>query len=207
MLSINFETLSDESDQFDFLSKLNPRMGSNMPNGGQGAAQNGIFVNTEGEIQYAILGKIKVAGLTIFQAQEKIREAASKYMPDVIVRVRMLNFRFTVLGEVNGEKTITSMNPRVTMMEAIGMAGGLSELADRKTIKVIRQKGTITEVHYVNLLDEKFIESPYFYVQQNDLIIVPPLRQRTFRRYFTTNLAIITTAISFGLLVYTLSKR
>ncbi|NOS93100.1 MAG: polysaccharide export protein [Cyclobacteriaceae bacterium] len=207
MLSINFETLSDESDQFDFLSKLNPRMSSNMPSGGQGAAQNGVFVNPDGEIQYAVLGKIKIAGLTIFQAQEKIRDAASKYMPDVIVRVRMLNFRFTVLGEVNGEKTVTSVNPRVTMMEAIGMAGGLSELADRKTIKVIRQKGSITEVHYVNLLDEKFIESPYFYVQQNDLIIVPPLRQRTFRRYFTTNLAIVTTAISFGLLIYTLSKR
>ncbi len=207
MLTINFETLSDESDQFDFLSKLNPRMGSNMPNGGQGNVQNGIFVNTDGEIEYAVLGKIKLAGLTIFQAQEKIREVASKYMPDVIVRVRMLNFRFTVLGEVNGEKTLTSMNPRVTMMEAIGMAGGLSELADRKTIKVIRQKGTITEVHYINLLDEKFIESPYFYVQQNDLIIVPPLKQRTFRRYFTTNLAIVTTAISFGLLIYTLTKR
>jgi polysaccharide biosynthesis/export protein len=207
MLSINFETLNDESDQFDFLSKLNPRMGSNMPNVGQGGAQNGIFVTTEGEVEYAVLGRIKIVGLTIFQAQEKLREAASKYMPDVIVRVRMLNFRFTVLGEVNGEKTITAMNPRVTMMEAIGMAGGLSELADRSSVKVIRQKGAITEVHYVSLLDEKFIESPFFYVQQNDLIIVPPLRQRTFRKYFTTNLAIVTTAISFGLLIYTLSNR
>jgi polysaccharide biosynthesis/export protein len=205
MLSINFETLSDESDAFNFLSKLTPQNRAGV--GANGLIQNGIFVNAEGEIEYAVLGRIKLSGLTIFQAQDRIREVATKYLPDVIVRVRMLNFRFTILGEVNGENTVIALNPRVTMMEAIGLAGGLTELADRSSIKVVRQKGNNTEVYYVNLLDEKFIESPYYYVQQNDLIIVPPLRQRTFRRYFTSNLAIVTSAISFGLLIYTLSTK
>jgi polysaccharide export outer membrane protein len=163
-------------------------------------------VNSEGDIEYAVLGKIRVAGLTIFEAQDTIRALASKYLPDVVVRVRMLNFRFTLLGEVNGDKTVTSTNTRLTMMEAIGLGGGLSELADRSHVKVIRQKGNQTEIFYVNLLKEEFLESPYYYVQQNDVIIVPPLKQRTFRKYFTGNLSVITTVISFTVLMITLTR-
>jgi len=205
LLSINFETLTDESDAFDFLSKLSPQVRTS-GSGLNSAAANGILVNREGDIEYAILGKIHVAGLTPFQAEDTLRARASQYMPDVIVRVRMLNFRFTVLGEVVSEKTVISPNTRLTMSEAIGLAGGLSELADRSLVKVIRQKGNQTEVYYIDLLQEEFLESSHYYVQQNDVIVVPPLKQRTFRKYFTTNLAIITTAISFGLLIITLTK-
>lgn len=207
ILSINFETLSNENDAFDFLSKLSSqgRVGGGNP--AVSAAASGIVVNLDGEVEFAVLGKIKVAGLTLFQAQDSIEAIASQYVPDVIVRVRMLNFRFTVLGEVNGEKTVISTNTRLTMMEAIGQAGGLGELADRSHVKVIRQNGDRAEVFYVNLLEEDYLTSPYYYVQQNDVLIVPPLKQRTFRRYFTSNLAIITSTISFGLLIYTLSTR
>jgi len=154
-----------------------------------------------------VLGKIKVGGMTLFQAQDSIQAIASKYIPDVIVRLRMLNFRFTVLGEVNGEKTVISSNTRLTMAEAIGQSGGLGEIADRSHIKVIRQNGDRAEIFYVNLLKEEYLESPFYYIQQNDVIIVPPLKQRTFRRYFTGNLGIITSTLSFALLIYTLSTR
>lgn len=205
ILSINFETLSNESDAFDFLSKLSPRM-----QGGGAQANNialtGIFVNTAGEIEYAVLGKIKVSGLTIFEAQDKIQEIASRFVPDVVVRVRMLNFRFTILGEVNGEKTVLSSNPRLTMMEALGMAGGLTDLADRSLVKVIRQNDYSSQVFYVDLLDENFIESEYYYVQQNDVIIVPPLKQRTFRKYWSSNISIVVSTLSFVFLIITLTR-
>lgn len=200
VLSINFETLSEESNSFDFLEKLSPQSRG----GGSGSAISGILVNIEGEIEYAVLGKIKVAGLTIFQAQDSIRAVASKYLPDVVVRVRMLNFRFTVLGEVNGEQSVNSSNTRLTMMEAIGLAGGLSELADRTTVKVIRQNGNKTDIYYINLLEEQFLESPYYFVQQNDVIIVPPLKQRTFKKYWVSNLGIITTTLSFAAIMISL---
>lgn len=203
ILSIRFETLSDESDEFDFLSKLAIQQGRTGTNSGV----NGIVVNTEGEIEFAVLGPIKVAGLTVFQAEDSIARVASKFIPDVIVRVRMLNFRFTVLGEVNGEKTVVSSTTRLTMMEAIGLAGGLGELADRTRVKVIRQNANNAEVFYVNLLEEKYLESPYYFVQQNDVLIIPPIKQRTFRRYFTGNLGIISSTISFVVLIYTLSTR
>ncbi len=209
LLTINFETIGEENDAFDFLSKLSPQ--SQARGGGGGASgsitASGILVDVQGEIQYAVMGKIKVAGLTIFEAQDLIHSIASKYLPDVVVRVRMLNFRFTMLGEVNGEGTVSSANTRLTMMEAIGLGGGLGELADRSNVKVIRQKGDQTEIYYVNLLEEKFLESPYYFVQQNDVIIVPPLKQRTFRKYFVSNLGYITTAISFTLLIVTLTQN
>ncbi|MEJ7645262.1 MAG: polysaccharide biosynthesis/export family protein [Chryseolinea sp.] len=203
LLSVNFETLSDENDAFDFLSRISPqtRGGGNVQN----AAATGLLVNKQGEIEYPVLGNIKVGGLTIFQAQDSIKQAASQYIADVVVRVRMLNFRFTVLGEVNGEQTVISTNSRLTMSEAIGLSGGFGELADRSNIKIIRQNENTVEIYYVNLLEEDFLESPHYYVQQNDVIIVPPLKQRTFRRYFVGNLAIITTTISFVALIVALT--
>lgn len=206
VLSINFESLSDDKDEFDFLDKLSP---ANRAGGSQAAGNtilNGMLVDSEGYVDYAVLGKIKLSGLTLFQARDTLQKVATRYVPDVVVRVRMLNFRYTVLGEVNGEKTVVSSNTRLTMMEAIGQAGGLSELADRSHVKVIRQNGAQTEILYVNLLEEDFLESKYYFVQQNDVIIVPPLRQRTFKKYFTQNLALITSSISFVLLIVTLSR-
>jgi polysaccharide export outer membrane protein len=118
----------------------------------------------------------------------------------------MLNFRFTVLGEVIVEKTVVTANTRLTLMEAIGLTGGLSEFADRSTVKVIRQNDGKAEVYYINLLDEKFVESPFYYVQQNDVVIVPPLKQRTFRRYWVANIGIITATISFAALMISIFK-
>jgi polysaccharide export outer membrane protein len=205
MLSINFETLSEESDAFDFLSKLSPqsKSGSSV---NAGAAMNGILVNVDGEVEYAVLGKIKLAGLTLFEAKDVLQAKASQFMPDVVVRIRMLNFRFTMLGEVNSEGSYNSMNTRLTMMEAIGLAGGLGELADRSLVKVVRQVADRTEVYYIDLLKEDFLESKFYYVQQNDVIIVPPLKQRTFKKYFTGNLGIITTTLSFLLFAITLTR-
>lgn len=205
LLSINFETLGDDNDLFDFLSRISPqtRAGGNVANA---AVLNGVLVNKEGEIEYPVLGRVNVGGLTLFQAQDSIKAVASQFVADVVVRVRMLNFRYTLLGEVNGEKTVVATNPRLTMSEAIGLGGGFGELADRSNVKVIRQNGNTTEVYYVDLLNEDFLESPYYFVQQNDVIIVPSLKQRTFRRYFAPNIAIVTSAISFALLIISLSR-
>ena len=203
-LSIQFESLTGE--EFDFFSKTSPqlRTGGNL---GTSAALTGVLVDVNGEIEYPVVGKIKVSGMTIFEAQQKLKEIASQYLEDVVVRVRMLNFRYTVLGEVNGEKTVISPTTRLTFIEAVADAGGLTELADRSHVKVLRQAGSETQVFYVNLLEEGFIESRYYFVQQNDVIIVPPLRQRTFKRYFTANLGLLTTTLSAVFFILTITNN
>ena len=139
--------------------------------------------------------------MTIFEVQDTLQSIAEQYVEDPVVKVRLLNYRFTVLGEVNGESVITTQNTRVTFMEAIGMAGGLSELANRSNVKVIRQKGDEAEVFYVNLLEEEFLESEKFYVYQNDIIIVPPLQQRPIRRYYSQNLSLLLSSVSAVLFI------
>jgi polysaccharide biosynthesis/export protein len=204
ILSVTFESLTTE--EFDFFSKASAG-GNRVSTSSTGMALSGLMVDINGDIEYPVVGKINLAGLTIFEAQDTLKAIASKYLNDVVVRVRMLNFRYTVLGEVNGEQTVVSNNSRLTMTEAIAQAGGLSELADRTHVKILRQVGNETQVYYVNLLEEDFIESPHYFVQQNDVIIVPPLRQRTFKKYFTTNLGLITTTIGGILFFLSISDR
>ncbi len=201
MVSIVFETLTDQNDKFDFLSKFSQLQGAT------GNSLSGILVNGNGEIEYPVLGKIKISGLTLFEAKDKIEAIAALYLPDVVVRVRMLNFRFTVLGEVIAEKTVTSFTPRLTMSEAIGLTGGFSEYADKSNIKIIRQNEGSTDVFYVNLLEEEFLESPNYFVQQNDVIIVPPLKQRTFKYYYVANLSIVLSTFSIFLLVLNYTRN
>ena len=204
IISVRFESLT--AKEFDFLSQ-----NSQLAGGGNLAQGNallvGELVDENGEIPFPVIGKVKVMGMTVFEVQEKLQKQANQYLESPNVKVRLLNYRITILGEVNKEGTVTLTNNRVTMLEAIGLSGGLSELADRGNIKLIRQKGGRTEIQYIDLLNENFMQSPYFYVYQNDVLIVPPLKQRSFRKYFGPNLALFVSAVSVLLLTITLINK
>lgn len=206
ILYIRIESLTDE--EFDFMTKLYPEQSQA---GGGGGANNpvmrGFLVDENGEIEFPVVGKVKFAGQTVFEAQEMLQEKFKSFLNDPVARVRLMNFRFTVLGEVNGEGQVISNNTRVTLMEAIGMAGGLGELADRSKVKIVRQVGERADVFYVNLLEEEILESNHFYVMQNDIIMVPALKQRPFRVYWAQNLSIFVSTLSVVLLIISLSQN
>jgi polysaccharide export outer membrane protein len=201
LLSIKFESLTPE--EFDFMEELNTAQGSNS----NSQLLNGYLVDNEGEIEFPVAGKVKLLNLTLFEAQELLQKTFSSFLKNPVARVRLLNFRFTILGEVNHESQIISQNVRVNMMEAVGMAGGFTDLADRSKVKIIRQKGDISEVLYLDLLEEELIESENYYLHQNDIIVVPALRQRPFRRYFGTNIALAVSTVSSLILLYTIIDR
>lgn len=202
ILSVRFESLTPK--EYDFLSKgadpnaANPFVG--------GALLLGDLVDENGEMPFPVVGKVKVAGMTIFEVQEHLQKIANQYLESPLVKVRLLNYRFTLLGEVNREGVVTLNNNRVTMLEAIGQAGGLTDLADKTSVKLIRQKGNKTEVVYLNVLDENFIQSPYYYVYQNDILLVPALRQRPYRKYFSQNISIVISSLSLLLIVLNYTK-
>lgn len=204
IIDVDFKSLTPK--EFDMLSKKEAsQVAANINQGG--ALLMGYLVDNEGNIPLPVLGKVRVAGLTVFEAQDSLQRLADMYLESPTVKVRLLNFRFTVLGEAHKEGTIVLANNQVTILEAIGQAGGLTDMADRKNVKVIRQKGSKVEVQYINLLDEDFIRSPYFYVNQNDVIVIPALKQRPYQAYFGKNLALVISSLSLLLLVVGLIQR
>ena len=201
LISVRFESLS--AKEYDFLSSQT-QQGNNAIIGG--ALLLGDLVDEHGQIPFPVVGKVKVAGFTIFEIQDNLQAIAEKYLDSPIVKVRLLNYRATFLGEVKQEGVVAINNNRVTVLEAIGMAGGLTDLADKTSIKLIRQKGDHTEVVYLNLQDEDFINSPYYYVYQNDVLVVPALRQRPFRKYFGENLSLLISSLALLIIVLSYTK-
>lgn len=199
-LYITFESLTNE--KFDFLKN----QGGGQASGSQSFIFNSELVDPEGDINYPVINKVHVAGLSIFQVQDTLQYLANLYLESPVVKVRLSNFRFTILGEVKTEGTVISYNNRVSIPEAIGLAGGLDELANKRNIKLIRQKDGEAKIVYLDLLSEDFIHSPYYYVYQNDVLIVPPLRQRPYRKYFGQNLSLMLSSVSLILLAITLSR-
>lgn len=198
MLSVNVQTLTP--DEYNFIKQLNPIQGSL----GMTGAAIGYLVDNEGNVDFPVIGKVKLAGLSVFDAELKMKEVLKDLLRDPVVRIRLLNFRFTFVGELNSQ--VTSFNSSITMMEAIALAGGLPEFANRENIKIIRQRGDEVDVQYVNLLDEAFVSSPYFYLKQNDIIVVSTLRQKQTVKYLTQNMSLILSTLSFLLFFVTLAN-
>jgi len=204
ILSVDFQSLTNED--FDFFKKELSNNNTEIGNNNAGALLSGELVDDAGEIEFPVVGKVKVSGLTIFQAQVKLQEMADEFLKEVVVKVRILNFRFTILGEVKQEGTINSYDNRISILEAIGSAGGIDDLADRANVKMIRQTDSGIQIQYINLLDEGLINSPFYYIHQNDVLIIPPLKQRPFRKYAAQNAGLILSSISAILFAINLLK-
>lgn len=164
----------------------------------------GYYIDPAGYLELPILGRIRVAGLTIEQAEDSIATVVQKYLEKPVVRLKLLNFRFSVVGEVENESTQISGDNNLPLLQALAMAGGASEFGDLSKIKIIRHANENTYVFYVNLLTEDYLSSPFYYVQPNDVIVVPPLKQRSFLKYMSPNISLLATTVSLVVTVLTL---
>ncbi|MBK6996144.1 MAG: polysaccharide biosynthesis/export family protein [Lewinellaceae bacterium] len=140
---------------------------------------NNYLVDQAGDIEFPVLGKIHLSGLTVEQARDTFKQKLTRYISNPIVNVRWLNFKFTVLGEVSRPATYTLQERSVTVLEAVGLAGDLTNYGSRKTSSVIREQDGKREFGRVDLQDRNVFNSPYFYLKQNDVVYVEPLKQKT----------------------------
>lgn len=134
------------------------------------------LVNNEGFIDFPVLGRLKVGGLTKNQAEDLIREKLGDYLRETpIVTVRMSNYKIAVLGEVARPGMFTVNNEKVNIFEALAMAGDLTVWGLRDNIKLIREDATgKREIINLNLNNAEIVTCPYYYLQQNDILYVSP---------------------------------
>lgn len=140
----------------------------------------GYSVSDSGVLQLPILGKIKVDGLSVRQAQEKIQQESEKYLKDGLVLVKLINFKVTVIGEVKRPGTYTNYNDNLNIFEAIGLAGDLSDFGERSNVLVLRQTPEGVKTFRLNLHDKNILISEGFYLLPNDTVIVEPRQGKVF---------------------------
>jgi len=134
----------------------------------------GFLVDKNGEIDLSVIGKVKLTGLTTYQARDLIKEKAAVYYTNPNVQVRFSNFKVTILGEVARPSTYVIPNEKVTVLDALGLAGDLTIFGKRENIKLIRDNNGKKEFAILNLNSKELFNSDYYYLKQNDVLYIEP---------------------------------
>jgi polysaccharide biosynthesis/export protein len=169
--------------------------------GGAGTA-GGYLVDKNGAIQLYKLGDVKLAGLTRDEAKEKLQKELAPYLKDPVVSVRFANHQVIVLGAVSNPGALSMTTDQITVLEAIGKSGDLTEKAKRDNVLVIRQTGAGKEFRHLNLLDHSVFASPYYYLQNEDVVYVEQDVKRGAERnaqiisYVVSGISIVTFLLS-----------
>jgi polysaccharide export outer membrane protein len=159
---------------------------------------SGFLVDKSGEIDLAVVGKVKVSGLTSFQAKDLIREKASIVYTNPNIQVRFANFKVTILGEVARPASYLIPNEKVTVLDALGLSGDLTIFGKRENVTLIRENNGKKEFARLNLNSKDLFKSPYYYLKQNDVIYVEPNKGKaaSLNQARTQTFAVIGTALS-----------
>jgi polysaccharide export outer membrane protein len=144
----------------------------------QGTAPNTYLVNKEGAIDLPLVGRLVVKGLTTTQAKELVRQNVAVYLKNPIVSVRLQNFKVTVLGEVTRPANYIVPNERISVLDAIGMAGDLTIFGKRDNVLLIREREGRKVLTRLNLNSSDLFKSPYYYLQQNDILYIEPNKSK-----------------------------
>ena len=166
----------------------------------------GFIVDENGKINLPLVGEVDVLGLTTIQASVLIQGKLSKSIIDPIVNINILNFRFTILGEVNNPGTFSVYNPKINVIQALGLAGDITLTGKRDNIKLIREiEGTITTTT-IDITKSDFIGSDVYYLKKNDIIYIEPTFTKITNSGYIGPLGSIATFVSLLLSVAVFSR-
>lgn len=210
-ISVAINTINPEvSNSFNLL--LRPSSSSGSITGS--STQMPYLVDNDGYINFPILGKIKVVGLTIRECEALILKRIRPYMAEnekPHVTVRFSEFSVTVLGEVGRPGLVQSHREKLSVLEALAMAGDATIYGIRNPVKLIREDNEgRRSFHELNLNDADILNSPYYYLQQNDILYVEPRKQKvtyTNMERTRTWISFATLFLTTGTLIYTISKK
>lgn len=187
-------TVSSLNTEYNVLFASSGNAGSNSNiNGGRA----GFKISNKGTITLPLLGELPVEGLKIEEARNLITKELSKQVKLPIVGVELVNFKITVIGEVNRPASLNVPGDQLNLLEALGMAGDMTVYGKRENVLVIRENNGVRNMTRLNLNDKNVYDSPYFQLKQNDIIYVEPDKSKE-KEYSSNNraLPIITACIS-----------
>lgn len=168
---------------------------------------NSYLIDSKGFIQFPVLGSIQIGGLTRTQAIAKITNELEKYIKKPSINLRILNYKVTVQGEVTqpGIHNITS--ERITLTEALSMSGDLTVYGKRDNILVIREVDGKKQATRVDITKADFLNSPFYYLKQNDVVYVEPNKTKVNSSAVGPNTAIVLSSISILVTIIALTIR
>lgn len=179
-LAIRVTTLSPEANQLFNSGTMSisaiPGLSTTTHSGNTSPVveNQGYLVDAEGNIDFPVLGKIQLAGLTRTEAKEKLVRGVSQTAQNPIVDLRIINFKVTVIGEVMRPGTYTIPNGEVNILEALGLAGDMTPLAVRDNVLVIREKNNQRYAQRINMHNKSVLNDTMYNLQQNDIVYVQP---------------------------------
>ncbi len=203
LLAISVSSLNLEAvkpfNQLDF--DLNSNRSNN---NSENLVKKTYLINHLGEIEFPVLGKVKLEGLTKYQAKDLLAEKLKEYISDAIITISIQNFSITVLGDVKSPGTFKVENERISILEALGFAGDLTNTAVRKNILVLREDGEKKKEIRLDLTSKQALNSEAFYLCQNDVIYVQPNRSKTNSSVVGPFFSVTISIISFVLTTITI---
>jgi polysaccharide export outer membrane protein len=192
ILYITVKAMMPDGTINDFLTSARNYGGAYVTQGESGGYLYGFDVNPEGNIVIPAVGPIKVAGLTLEETRKLLQESADKVFKNSTVECKLLSFKFTVIGEVRAPGTYVNYNNYLTVLEAIGRAGGLGDYGNRNKVLIVRPFDKGTKTFRLNLQDKKILSSEAYFLLPNDVVIVEPLNQKIFSMNLPTFSFILT---------------
>jgi polysaccharide biosynthesis/export protein len=190
ILSITVSSLNPESNVL-FNSGMIQRVGTangTFSNNAESFTKinDGYLVDDLGNVNFPVLGKFTLGGLTKEEATEKLTSELKKYIKEPIVNIRYMNFKVTVIGEVNNPSTFIIPTERINILEALGLAGDMTQFGLRDNVLIIRESDGVRSATRLNLNNKDILESPNFYLQQNDVIYVEPSKVKQIQANMNT---------------------
>jgi len=167
---------------------------------------NGFSVDKTGSVQLPTVGRLKLQGLTMSEAQDLVQRKINDYFTNATVILKMVSFRVSVLGEVNNPGSYFIYNNQITLLDALARGGGPKEYADKRHVTLLRQSDQGTQALYVDLSNANVASSEYYYLLPNDVVYVPTLKARPGRMNLEL-LGILFSAVSAAALVITVINQ
>ena len=174
LLSISVSSVNPEAAEMFNVSNVVATEASTVA--GPRAAVSGYLIDQDGFIRFPVLGKIKAAGKTKKALREEITSElqTQKLLIDPIVDVRYLNFKVSVLGEVKTPTVLTIPNEKISLLEALGLAGDITIYGNKENVALLREEDGVKKLRRIDLTSNELFSSPYYYLKSNDIVYVEP---------------------------------